>query len=94
MYPKHLRLALNQQCLQGRNFVNKLWNAYKLINSWTVDNNLQQPTYSQQAIEWFTKTLIGKMKYLLKKFALQVLSEISLKEKCLNLWVIHRTRLI
>lgn len=46
-----------QQCLQGRNFVNKLWNAYKLINSWTVDNNLQQPTYSQQAIEWFTNLI-------------------------------------
>lgn len=46
-----------QQCLQGRNFVNKLWNSYKLINSWTVDDNLQQPIYAQQAIEWFTNLI-------------------------------------
>ena len=38
-------------CEQGRNFTNKIWNAFKLINGWEVDGQLENP--NQQAIEWF-----------------------------------------
>ena len=38
-------------CEQGRNFTNKIWNAFKLINGWEVDDQLKNP--NEQAIEWF-----------------------------------------
>ena len=38
---------------QGRNFANKIWNAFRLVNNWTIDNTIEQPQSSAQAIEWF-----------------------------------------
>ncbi|MFA6923040.1 MAG: valine--tRNA ligase [Bacteroidales bacterium] len=38
---------------QGRNFSNKIWNAFRLIKGWEVDGNIQQPGYSKVAVEWF-----------------------------------------
>ena len=40
-------------CEQGRNFGNKIWNAYRLINMWEVDNDLAQSDASRSAVEWF-----------------------------------------
>ena len=42
---------------QGRNFGNKIWNAFRLVNSWKVDENLDQPEHSGEAIEWFRNRL-------------------------------------
>ena len=44
----------NALCEQGRNFGNKIWNAYRLINGWQVDESLAQSECSQQAVAWFT----------------------------------------
>lgn len=41
---------------QGRNFTNKIWNAFRLVKGWQVEN-LQQPSENQVAIEWFTSKL-------------------------------------
>jgi valyl-tRNA synthetase len=41
------------QCEQGRNFSNKIWNAFRLISSWEV-KDIEQPSSSAIAIEWFT----------------------------------------
>lgn len=38
-------------CEQGRNFSNKLWNAYRLVSSWEVDETLPNP--NETAIAWF-----------------------------------------
>ncbi|MDB5060606.1 MAG: valine--tRNA ligase, partial [Mucilaginibacter sp.] len=38
-------------CEQGRNFANKIWNAFKLIKGWEVDENLKND--NQVAIDWF-----------------------------------------
>ena len=38
-------------CEQGRNFANKIWNAFRLVKGWEVDENLENP--NTQAISWF-----------------------------------------
>jgi len=38
-------------CEQGRNFTNKIWNAFKLVKGWEVDDTLNNP--NQVAIDWF-----------------------------------------
>ena len=37
---------------QGRNFANKIWNAYRLVEGWEVDESLPKDT-NAQAIAWF-----------------------------------------
>ncbi|MBQ7297415.1 MAG: valine--tRNA ligase [Alistipes sp.] len=44
-------------CEQGRNFGNKIWNAYRLVNGWTVDTNLAQSENNRLAVAWFEATL-------------------------------------
>ncbi|MFR9262541.1 MAG: valine--tRNA ligase [Bacteroides cellulosilyticus] len=40
-------------CEQGRNFCNKIWNAYRLVSGWTVDDNQPIPEAAKLAISWF-----------------------------------------
>ncbi len=42
---------------QGRNFSNKIWNAFRLIKSWQVDDKCPQPGYASQSIKWFGEQL-------------------------------------
>lgn len=44
-------------CEQGRNFNNKIWNAFRLIKGWTVDDTISQPEASATAIKWFKMQL-------------------------------------
>lgn len=44
-------------CEQGRNFNNKIWNAFRLVKGWTVDENIAQPEAAATAIEWFQSQL-------------------------------------
>ncbi|AUP78368.1 valine--tRNA ligase [Flavivirga eckloniae] len=49
-------------CQQGKGFGNKIWNAYRLVDGWQVDDSIEQPESSKIAIDWyeskFQKTLI------------------------------------
>jgi valyl-tRNA synthetase len=44
-------------CEQGRNFCNKIWNAFRLVNGWEVDNDMKQPNECKIIIEWFDAKL-------------------------------------
>ena len=40
-------------CEQGRNFKNKIWNAFRLIKGWEVSAEVPVPEASELAIRWF-----------------------------------------
>ena len=44
-------------CEQGRNFCNKIWNAFRLVKGWNVSNDIEQPESSKLAIRYFDETL-------------------------------------
>ncbi len=44
-------------CEQGRNFNNKIWNAFRLVKGWEVDDKLAQPETAKLAIKWFGEQL-------------------------------------
>ncbi len=44
-------------CEQGRNFCNKIWNAFRLTHGWDVDQSLNQPEEAKVAIRWFEANL-------------------------------------
>jgi len=42
---------------QGRNFANKIWNAFRLVKGWKVDEKIDQPDSSRIAVEWMNEVL-------------------------------------
>jgi valyl-tRNA synthetase len=60
-------------CEQGRNFNNKIWNAFRLIKGWTVDPSIPQPEASAIAVRWFGARLnktVAEMDDLYGKYRL------------------------
>ncbi|MCK9640227.1 MAG: valine--tRNA ligase [Prolixibacteraceae bacterium] len=42
---------------QGRGFLTKVWNSFRLINGWEIDTAIPQPEHSRLGIEWFRAKL-------------------------------------
>lgn len=40
-------------CNQGKNFANKIWNGFRLVQSWEVADQIPQPEAAALAIEWY-----------------------------------------
>ena len=43
-------------CQQGKNFGNKIWNAFRLIKGWEIDKSKEQPQSAKVAIDWYKNT--------------------------------------
>jgi len=39
--------------IQGRNFANKIWNGFRLVQSWEIDSEKEQPGYAKSAVKWY-----------------------------------------
>lgn len=59
-------------CEQGRNFNNKIWNAFRLVKGWEVAD-IEQPETAKHAIRWFDSVLtktVSEMDDLFSKYRL------------------------
>ena len=58
-------------CEQGRNFTNKIWNSFRLIQSWTVSDEIEQEESSVIALQWIESKItenIEKINHSYDKF--------------------------
>lgn len=60
-------------CETGRNFSNKIWNAFRLVKGWEVDESKEQPESAKLAVEWLesrTNAAIEELSAQYDKFRL------------------------
>ena len=62
-------------CTQGRNFSNKIWNAYRLVKGWEVNEVIDQPQSAKVAIEWYQAKFQQTLKDLDNSFEQYRISE-------------------
>lgn len=60
---------------QGRNFANKIWNAFRLVKNWEVDANIPQPEHSKAAVNWLDAKINETIGILNQQFDTFRLSE-------------------
>ncbi|MDB5154557.1 MAG: valine--tRNA ligase [Mucilaginibacter sp.] len=60
-------------CEQGRNFFNKVWNAFRLVKGWQVDDSLGNP--NEVAIAWFKSRFSQALAEIENNFAQYRISE-------------------
>lgn len=75
-------------CEQGRNFSNKIWNAFRLVQGWTVEDKVM-PEVNREAINWFESQLsatVAEVDDLMAKYrlseALMTLYKLSWDDFC------------
>jgi valyl-tRNA synthetase len=59
----------------GRNFANKIWNANRLIQGWTIDDSLETPEANVLASEWISSKLDEAVAVIEKSYETYRLSE-------------------
>ncbi len=62
-------------CEQGRNFGNKIWNAYRLINGWDYSDLMPQSKNNEIAVMWFKNTLSKAIEEIDEMFSSYRISE-------------------
>ena len=70
-------------CEQGRNFCNKIWNAFRLVKGWNVSNEIEQPESSKLAIRYFEETLAKSATLLDDQF-----SKYRINEALMNIYTL------
>ena len=69
-------------CEQGRNFGNKIWNAYRLVNGWSVSESAQSEN-NRLAVAWFEETLARTLSEVEADFR-----QYRISEACMSLYKI------
>ncbi|MGD0582421.1 MAG: valine--tRNA ligase [Bacteroidales bacterium] len=64
---------------QGRNFANKIWNAFRLVKGWKTDGSAGQPLSSAIAVEWMDEVLKKSMNEIDSDFKKFRISEALMK---------------
>ena len=64
------------QVEQGRNFCNKIWNAFRLVRSWQRDPDLKQEETAGEAVRWFGQLLAAAQEEVEDLFGKYRLSEV------------------
>ena len=72
-------------CEQGRNFGNKIWNAYRLLNGWAVDAAAAQSENNRLAVAWFGQALDRSLRQIAEDFKSYRISE-AFKEAYRLFW--------
>jgi len=62
-----------EHCVWGRNFANKIWNAFRLVKGWQVDDSL--PNVNETAIAWFDSRFSEALAEIESNFAQYRVSE-------------------
>jgi valyl-tRNA synthetase len=55
-------------CQQGKNFSNKIWNAYRLIDRWEIDTTIVSPSEASEALKWYANNFEKKVSWIDKNF--------------------------
>jgi valyl-tRNA synthetase len=62
-------------CETGRNFSNKIWNAFRLVKGWEIDESKDQPEHALFAVKWMESRTNSALKEIESQFEEFRLSE-------------------
>ncbi len=65
-------------CEQGRNFSNKIWNAYRLVDSWSISSD-NQTNINEISVNWFDNRFSEELASINKSFEKFRISECLMK---------------